>query len=463
MGETGQKRFFSSGLAWALTLVMAWTSLGGDWTRGQSAAAASSVDAAQAAQITEYDVNGLKVLLKRRVGGLTVAAGLFLRGGSRNLTPETAGVESLMLAAATEASEKYPRAKMRTELARLGAGVGYSVNYDYSALTLGTPRANFERAWDIFTDVALKPLFAEADVKLTQERLALSLRDDADDPDTFLQRLQERAAYADHPYANRPQGSVETVTRLTVADLRRHHKRVTQTSQLLLVVVGDLEPERMKSLIAGTFGKLSRGDYRERPVPSLSFSQSSVEVTERPLPTNYVQGVFSAPPMTSPDFPALRLASALLRDRVFEEVRVKRNLSYAPSAFLTGQGANVGGVYVSAVDANQSVKVMLDEIARLQNEPVDAREIRATVAQFLTGYYLAQETNAAQVSELASAELVGGGWRTSLDTIERLRAVTAEDIRRVAQKYMRNLRFVVIGDKNRVDREAFLRSFPNVR
>src|SRR5882762_2211262 len=56
---------------------------------------------------------------------------------------------------------------------------------------------------------------------------------------------------------------------------------------------------------------------------------------------------------------AVRVASSLLRDRVFEEVRVKRNLSYAPDAFLRSQSANIGGLYVTAVDANQAVRVML--------------------------------------------------------------------------------------------------------
>ena len=98
----------------------------------------------------------------------------------------------------------------------------------------------------------------------------------------------------------------------------------------------------------------------------------------------------------------------MLRDRVFEEVRVKRNLSYAPSAFLSSQAANVGGIYVSAVDANQSVRIMLDEIRRLQVQQVDQTDITGVVSQYLTQYYLGQETNAAQAANLAECER---SWR----------------------------------------------------
>jgi predicted Zn-dependent peptidase len=152
----------------------------------------------------------------------------------------------------------------------------------------------------------------------------------------------------------------------------------------------------------------------------------------------------------------MRVASSLLRDRVFEEVRVKRNLSYAPDAFLRSQAANVGGLYVTAVDANQSVRVMLNEIAKLQQQPVRADEIQAIVAQYLTSYYLRQETNAAQAAELAQYELIGSGWRSSVDFWEKITAVTPADVQRVSQKYMRNIRFVVLGDPKSVDTGVFV-------
>jgi predicted Zn-dependent peptidase len=151
----------------------------------------------------------------------------------------------------------------------------------------------------------------------------------------------------------------------------------------------------------------------------------------------------------------MQIASSILRDRVFEEVRVKRNLSYAPSAFLGSQGANVGGIYVTAVDANQAVRVMLDEIKRLQTQPIDNRDITGVVSQYLTTYYMGQETNAAQAASLAEYELIGGGWRHSFDMLTHLRAVSPADVQRVAQKYMRNIRFVVLGDPARIDKAVF--------
>ncbi|HYJ85171.1 MAG TPA: pitrilysin family protein [Pyrinomonadaceae bacterium] len=414
-----------------------------------------SLVARQAALVTEFEVNGLKVLVKRREGSLTVAAGLFIKGGSRNITAENAGIEALMLDAATEASESYPRVRMRDEQSRMGTVISSSANYDYSVLALRCTRPNFDRSWQMFTDVVLRPTFAKDNVAQVQERLVVSLRDDTDDPDTYLQRLQERVAYVRHPYLNRVEGTAESVSKLTAEDLRQYHRKVLETSKLLLVIVGDLDVDKVRTLVTSSFGKLPRGAYKSEPVPQLAFDKSSVEITPRNLKTNYVQGLFTAPAPNSPDIYPMRIASSLLRDRVFQEVRAKRNLSYAPDAFLRNQGANIGGIYVTAVDANQSVQLMLDEIARLQKEAVSNDDIQSVVAQYLTSYYIGQETNAAQAGELAQYELIGGGWKNSVDFIEKLNAVTPADIQRVSQKYMRNIRFVVLGDPKSIDTKIF--------
>ena len=88
-------------------------------TPPRDAAAVVSMQAADAQKlVTEFDVNGLKVLVKRREGSQTVAAALFLRGGSRNVTADNAGVETLMLDLASEATTAFPREKFRRELAR---------------------------------------------------------------------------------------------------------------------------------------------------------------------------------------------------------------------------------------------------------------------------------------------------------------------------------------------------------
>lgn len=419
----------------------------------QSAAAEAP---ATAPSIAKFDVRGMTVLVKQRPGSETVAAGLFIRGGAQNITAANAGIESLMLNVATEASVAFPRDRFRRELASTGTTIGSGVTLDFSALTLGCARTSFDRAWALFADAALHPSFTSDDFAQVQRHMIVGLQSADDTADALLSRLTDDVVYAGHPYASEPEGTLETIRRLTVADVRQFHQRVMETSRLMLVVVGDVSPEDVRAKVTASFAKLPRGTYAATPVPQLAFTAPSLHVTAKDLPTHYVNGIYAAPAPDSPDIDAMRVATSILRDRVFDQVRLRRALSYAPNAFLNDQRANTGGIYVTAVDANAAVRVMLGEISRLQTEPVDPGEIESVAAQFLTNYYVDQQTNAAQAGTLARAEMLGGGWQRSTTLIDRINAVTPLDVRRVAARYMRHIQFIVLGPGDDIERPIFL-------
>ncbi|MGI8670497.1 MAG: M16 family metallopeptidase [Aridibacter sp.] len=412
----------------------------------------------QIALVSEFDVNGLKVVVKRRPSAPTVAAGLFVRGGARNISDKNAGVEYFMLDAATEGSKMFPREAIRRELASTGSGIGASVANDYSVLNFASTLEHFDKTWQIFTDAAMNPTFEKDDVERTREKLLTSLRDDEDDADGFLQVLQDRVIYANHPYFNNVRGTLATIQKLAPNDLKAYHQATMQTSKLLLVVVGDLSAADVRKKVESTLGKLPRGNYKETAFPALDFSKTTLEVSPRTLPTNYIQGVFNAPSLNNPDYYAMRVAITILRNRLFEEVRERRQLSYAPSAELNELSANTGNIYVTAVDANQTITVMLDQIKGLRNELVDEREISGVAGQFLTTYYIDQETNAAQAAELAKYELIGGGWQNSFEFLNRLVDVTPQRVQAVSQKYLKNLRFVVVGNPVAINKAIFLQN-----
>ncbi|MEO8074047.1 MAG: pitrilysin family protein [Acidobacteriota bacterium] len=412
----------------------------------------------QAALVTEFDVNGLKVLVKRRQNAPTVAAGLFIRGGARNISDKNAGIENFMLDVSTEGSKNFPRETLRRDLARTGSSVGSASTNDFSVISLASTRQNFDASWDVFTDIILNPTFTAEDIAQTRDKISTGLRERETDNDNFLQVLQDRVIYANHPYANDVNGNLETVGKFTADELKNYHQKVMQTSQLLLVVVGDVDPNELKTRIAGTLGKLPHGDYKETSFPALNFSKATLDVTTRTLPTNYVQGVFNAPSLDNPDYYAMRVAVTILQSLIFNEVRGKRQLSYAPNAELGSSAVNTANIYVTAVDANQAVGVMLDQIKLLKTKQINDDIISGIAEHYLTTYYLGQETNAAQAAELAKYELIGGGWRNAFDFLDKVRQVTPADIQRVSNKYMKNIRFVVIGNPAAIDRKIFLQN-----
>lgn len=410
----------------------------------------------QAALVSEFDVNGLKVILKRRPSSPTVAGGLFIRGGARNINEKNAGIERLMLASAIEAGRNTPRATVRRELSSMGSVINSAASNDYSVVSLATTRPDFEKAFALFADVVINPAFAAEDVQRNKDQILAGLRETASVPESALDALGDKVIYAGHPYANDVNGTPATIAPLTAADLKTYHTKMMETSRLLFVFVGDIDPAKLKEMVASTFGKLPRGTYKEPTYPALSFAKGSLDSIQRNLPTNYVKGTFAAPALDSPDYFAMRVAISILQTLVYQEVRGRLQLSYAPDADMGSFAANTANISVSTTDPNTATAAMLNQVRFLQERSLPEGVIDEIASFFLTRYYLGQETSVAQAGELAKYELIGGGWKNSFEFINGVKAVKPQDIRNVSNRYIKNIRFTYIGDTGGLNRSIFV-------
>jgi len=153
---------------------------------------------------------------------------------------------------------------------------------------------------------------------------------------------------------------------------------------MLLVVVGNVERGRLEMLVRSTLGKLPAGNYRWTTPPSVANDRRALVVEAQSLPTNYILGYYAGPPASSNDYNALRIATAVLSGRFFTEIRSKRNLSYAVDAPFVERAIATGGVYVTTVDPEQTLRLMRSELDELQTELVDPAGLRRLVLQFIT-------------------------------------------------------------------------------
>ncbi|HYO45636.1 MAG TPA: pitrilysin family protein [Gemmatimonadota bacterium] len=418
-------------------------------------AAAEGQQVAPRPEGTEFTVAGIPVIYKPIEANEVIAVRLYLRGGSANLTPETSGIENLMAAAATHGTEKYSRDEFAAREAATGTALGANANPDYTVVTMQAVREHWDVAWDLFTQAALHPTFPAEEVELVRDQIVNQLKGRLDNPDAYLALLANNQFYAGHPYATDPLGTVEAVEAMGPEDLTRWHAQRMAKENLLLVVVGNVPREDLERKIEATLGALPVSGGAANPVPDLQPSAPKVEVTERDLPTNYIRGQFVSPDPGHPDFPAMQVATDILSDRFFEEVRTKRNLSYAVFAGLSQRRANYGLLYVTAVQPDTTLAVMLHEVERLKTEPITAERLAENVNVFLTQYWLAQETNMGQAATLGAFEIVGGGWEKAVDFVRGVREVTPADIQRVAETYLKDFHFVVIGDPTTIDDALF--------
>jgi predicted Zn-dependent peptidase len=333
----------------------------------------NSKPGAPSAHVVRLQCGGVPTLLSHNPAHEVVALRLYVRGGSSSLDSRHAGADALHARVARRGTRHYPKEKLNADLARMGTEIGGDAGEDWTSYRLRCVRRHFEASWQILADVVLHPLLADLGRELT---------------------------YEGHPYAAHPGGTEESVRDLSVELLRTHAESQLTRGNLLLVVAGDVTREALEPLVESTLGQLPDGNGEALLPPPLRFAGSRLQVEARELPTNYILGQFPAPALDVDTYAATLLAMSVLRDRLFEEVRTKRNLSYAPAAGLGSQGANVGWIYVTAIDTRQTMRVMLDEMKRMREVPLDAKELRDKVQVYITRYYLQNETNQAQVGFL---------------------------------------------------------------
>jgi zinc protease len=252
-------------------------------------------------------------------------------------------------------------------------------------------------------------------------------------------------------------GTPASLAAITVPQLKRYHDEQFVTSRMLLVVVGNVDRSHIEQLVHGTLATLPRGSYRWTPPPPPLVGGRAAAFHDRVLPTNYLLGYAPGPAANDPDYTALRVATAVLSGRLFTEVRSRRNLSYAVESPFLERAYGVGGLYVTTVDPNAVLRIMRSELNDLQTGEVESEGLKRLVQQFITEYYLKNETNADQANELARAELYEGDYRNADRLIDELRRVTPADVERAAQKYLVNFRFAYVGDTTKVDRALLSR------
>jgi len=215
---------------------------------------------------------------------------------------------------------------------------------------------------------------------------------------------------------------------------------------MLLVVVGDVSRAQVERLVRGTLSKLPAGSYRWTLPDTLPRGRSAVLTINRRLPTNYILGLYPGPRADSPDYHALRIATAILAGQLFSEVRSKRNLTYAVDAPFIERAVASGGLYVTTVSPEEALSVMRRELQDLQTGSVEPRALERLILQFITQYFLDNESGAQQADFLARAELYYGDFRRADRFVDELRAIAPADIQRAALRYMRDVRFVYVGD-----------------
>ena len=399
---------------------------------------------------TSFDVSGVHVVLRQNAANNVVAANLYLLGGARQVGESNAGIEPILLDVSERGTQRYPKNALRRAMSMLGSEIVVAPSADWTMFGIRSSTEVFDSTWAIFADRVMHPTLAKAEVNVVKAQYLSGINQRRDDPDALVDYLADSITYVGHPYAVSVVGNEKSIPAIDSAALREYQQKQFVTSRMLLVVVGNVDRAHIERLVSQSIGKLPRGAYAWTPPPRVPDASTAVVIERRQLPTNYILGYYSGPLANGADYQALRVATSVLTGRMFAEIRTRQNLTYDVHAPFVDRAATTGGLYVSTVSPDTTMKLMRAAVADLQSGMLDPVGLKQLEEQFITEYFLDNETNAAQADFLARSQLYEGDYREADRFVDELKSVTPEAVQRVARKYMKGFRFAYVGDPSKL-------------
>jgi predicted Zn-dependent peptidase len=196
-----------------------------------------------------------------------------------------------------------------------------------------------------------------------------------------------------------------------------------------VVVVGKTSKDELMKRVQEAFGSLPKSTYTPAVYKTPVYKTNKFLSEERDLATNYITGAFNAPRMIEAGYVPYKLAVAALSERLFTEIRTKRNLSYAPYAYSANRMLPFGVMYVTTTQPKEAVQIMVNELKKIKAQGFTPTELQNAKSHFITSNYMKEESSAAIAASLGTAEVLGD-WKIAEAMPEKVMHVTLEDMNR---------------------------------
>jgi zinc protease len=406
--------------------------------------------------------NGMPVAVRHIPDNRVVSINVVLRGGAAMTSPAQAGIEGIMLNTMMRASSRYSYEEMAGKLDETSSSMSCGVFFDYAVCTLHTLDRYVAELMPLFGAALTAPLFSGTDFDFIRTESLLSLQAVNQNPWRKTAQLLNDDFFAGHPYAARLEGTEASLAALTVADVRRFHESTFSANRLLVVAVGNIAADDLKDTLEAQFGAIP-----DRAVPVLTepapfSSDGPAKLIKAPFAASrgvaYIRGDFAAPAVSDPDYPALLLAARMLNDLLFNVVRDQHGAAYSVAIGVRSFKANYGSISVFKTSAPHKVKEYVNAAVRalaagqvmsIAPSPEDGPMPRQPLATALDTYkamHINSTYRDVATTDDAAALMIHSAIhredpRAWLLDMDRVRAVTAEDVQRAVQKWLLNGRF----------------------
>lgn len=402
-------------------------------------------------QVHEFKLdNGLKILVKEDHRAPVAVSMVWYNIGSADEPGGITGISHALEHIMFKGTAKYPLGIFSQTIAAVGGQENAFTNYDYTAyfekIAADQLPISFELEADRMQNLLLDATEFSKEIKVIREERRL--RTD-DNPQALAFERYLATAHLSAPYHHPVIGWMSDISQITIQDLKEWYERFYAPDNATLVVVGDVNPEKVRSLAQHYFGKISKkANYQRKSqaeppslgpkytqidapaqLPLLMFgypvpSVKTAKIAWEPYALEVIAGILDAGE-------SARFAKNIIRGSYIASGADSFYNLYTrhPTQFI------FFGIPSQSHTIDEVKAALLKEINRLQTEPVDPTELQRVKTQILAQKTYEKDSIFGQAMELGLLETIGLGWKASEGYIDNINSITAEQIQQAANRY----------------------------
>ena len=388
--------------------------------------------------------NGLVILHSEDHSLPFVTLQLLIDGGSRR---DPVGQEGLARIAANGlllGTSKHTVDAINQELDFMGASLGASSGRDYSTLSLRFLKKDLDGALSLFMEALTEPTFPDEEIKREVEKTLAAIQSEEDQPGEVAEKEFQKALFLTSPYGHPAIGMKESLPRITRDAISHFYKTYYHPNNYILVVVGDISSEEVKTKLLPRFEKM---EPVELPTEVFNFvfanGPETIKINREITQANIIIGNDGIS-RGNPDFYAVSVMNYILggggfASRLLEEIRNKRGLAYSVTSFFDA-GKYPGSFQIVLQTKNSSaaeaISLARRQMELIQKEPVLDKELEGAKKYLIGSFPMRLDTQGKLADFLLQVLYYGLGLDYPEKYPSLIKSVSKDDILRVARKYL---------------------------
>ena len=392
--------------------------------------------------------NGLSVIGQEEPQSKSVSLGLWFKSGSRDENPEENGITHLLEHLFFRGTENRSAYRITSDVDRLGGHINGSTSREYLLLSLRLLPESLNEGLEILTDLATNPLFREEDFQVEKDVVLEEIRSSRDDHQSETVRLLEETIWGEDSGLSQPvRGTEASLKNLTGNAVESRYGALKHPEEMMLIGAGDMNFEELYDHTGNYLERIVAGEAREDgPTPAEQTGEASGGKTKSERrDINQLHCAIGVEGLAKSDearYPLEMLNIILgqgMSSRLFRKVRKQHGLAYQVTSTAqyfkdTGFFLVYGAMAPESLD--QFVDLVTDELEDLVNNQVGAAELERAKKKTKGNLVLGLENNRSLMGRLGVTELHESEFLSVSEVIERIEAVSPEEIQGVAERLL---------------------------